>query len=125
MVEPPRDLVVHHLGSFMFGNVGDPSLVRDAVHVDEMCEAERLCIGQLCHQRAALGVSDNRKGLTRAYVIKDREGIAHVGIPRIQLGVLAVAVPSLIPAHYAPTTVGQLGGEQVEGACEVESAVHE
>ena len=81
----------------MFGDVGDVALVWDAVHVDEAGEAERLGIGELGHQSATFGVADDREWFAATDVVKHGKGIAHISVPRVQLGVFGVAVAALVP----------------------------
>ena len=58
-------------------------------------------------------------------MIEHRQGVAQVGVPRVQLGVVAVAVAALVPGDDAPPAGGQPRGEHVVRAGEVEAAVHE
>ena len=69
----PASLVGHHLRPFVFGDVGHPPCPRDAVQVDEVGEPERLRVGELRHQRPALGVADDGHRPTRRHVIEDRQ----------------------------------------------------
>ena len=58
-------------------------------------------------------------------MVEHRERVAHVGVPRVQLGMLAVAVAALVPGHDAPSAGCQLRREDVVGPSEVEAAVDE
>jgi hypothetical protein len=73
---------------------------------------------------AALAVPDDGCGLVGRRV-EDRERVAGVGLPRIQRGVLAVAVAAVVPGDHAPARVGEQGREDVVGAREIEAAVGE
>ncbi len=58
-------------------------------------------------------------------VVEHSDGVTEIGVPRIQLAVLAVAVTAMIPAHDPPPEGRQLGGEHIERAGEIEAAVHQ
>ena len=58
-------------------------------------------------------------------MVEHGERVAHVGVPRVQLGVVAVAVAPMVPADDPPSAGGELGCEHVEGAGEVHAAVDE
>ena len=53
------------------------------------------------------------------------ERVAEVRLPRVEGGVLGVAVAPLVPGHDPPPGFGQQRGEAVEGAGEVEPAVRQ
>ena len=100
------------------GAYGSPSrLTKEA-------EPVRLGVGELDHHPAALGVPDDRQRLSRADVVEHRQRVAEVGVPRVQRGVVAVAVAALVPAHDPPPGGRQQGGEDVVRPGEVEAAVH-
>ena len=123
MLEPAGDLVGHHLRAGVLGDVGDPALVRDAVEVDEAGDAVRLGVGELDHHAAALGVPDDRDRPAGADLVEHGDGVAQVGVPRVQRGTVAVAVAALVPADDPPAAGGEQRGEHVVGAGEVEAAV--
>ena len=125
VVEPAGQLAGQHLGAIVLGEVGDRPAVRDAVDVHERGEAERVGVGELRHQRPALRVPDHWDRPRAGDVVEHGDGIAEVGVPRVQLGVLAVAMPAVIPAHDPPPEGRELGGEHVERAGEVEATVHQ
>ncbi len=125
VVEPTGELAGQHLGAIVLGEVGDRPAVRDAVDVHERGEAERVGVGELRHQRPTLRVADHRDGARTRDVVEHGDGIAEVGVPRVELAVLAVAVTAMIPAHDPPPEGRQLGGEHVERAGEVEATVHQ
>ena len=101
---------------------GMPPRRRDPVEVDEVREAVRLGVGQLDHQRPALGVPDDGH---RRPGDSDRSRPSRRGCrrPRSTAGVVAVAVAALVPGDDPPSGGGQLRGEDVVGAGEVEAAV--
>ena len=99
--------------------------MRDAVDVHERGEAERVGVGELRHQRSSLRVTDHRDGARTCDVVEHGDGIAKVGVPRVELAVLAVAVTTMIPTHDPPPEGRQLGREHVERAGEVEATVHQ
>jgi hypothetical protein len=109
----------------VLGNVGHaPALAGEAVDVDQVADAVGARLGQLHQQAAALGVPDDGDR-TGAEGVHHREGVAYVGVPRVQGGLGRVAVPPLVERDRAPAAFGEQRGEQVEGSCEVEAAVHE
>ena len=57
--------------------------------------------------------------------VDHRHGVPQVGLPRVEGGVLGVAVATLVPRHDPPAGLRQHGGEDVEGAGEVEPAVRQ
>ena len=125
MIEPARDVGHEHLGALVLGDVGDRPLRRDAVDVDEAAEPERFGVGELDHHRATLGVADRRHRCAPGDVVEHGGCVAEVGVPRVQVGVGAVAVAPMVPADHPPSGGGEERGEHVVGAGEVESAVRE
>ena len=124
VVEPRGELTGEQPGAVVLGDVGPAAARRQAVEVDEVAHAVRERVGHVEQQAPALGVAEHGDGLAPDRV-EHRQGVALVGLPAVQLGVVGVAVAALVPAHDAPPAVGHQGGERVVGAGEVEAAVGE
>jgi hypothetical protein len=122
MVEPAGDLAGHHSGAFVLGHIGDTALRREPVEIHQATEAVGLGVGQLDHQRAALAVPDDRGGVLGDGV-HHGHGVANIGVPAVQRGVITVAVAALIPGHDPPSGGRQLGREDLIGPAEIEPAV--
>ena len=122
VVEPVGEGGVDHGGAFATGDVGPGVAARQAVEVHEVTEAVGRGVRHVEHHAAALGVAEEHDGLVGDGV-EHRHGVALVGGPRVQLGVLGTAVATGIPRDAPPSGVGEAGGEQVEGGGEVEPAV--
>jgi hypothetical protein len=58
-----------------------------------------------------------------ADAVEHGQGVAYVGVPGVELGVLGVAVAALVPTHDPVACIRQERGKDVEGAGEVEAAV--
>ncbi len=79
-------------------------------------------LGELHHQAAAFGMPDH--GHRRpGRAVEHRECVAHVGIPRVERGVVGIAVASLIPRDDSPARVREQWSEEVERRREVHAAV--
>jgi hypothetical protein len=76
------------------------------------------------HHRAALGVTDHGQG-SLGDGVQDRDGVAYIGGPGVQRGMLGVAVPPLVPRHDPPASIRQQRSDDIERAGEVEPAVHQ
>ncbi len=125
MVEPTGHLTGEHLRPFVFGDVGDPPLGRDAVDVGEGGEPERLGVDELHEQGATLAVADRGHRVSTGDVVEDGGGVAQVGVPRVQVGMVAVAVTALVPTDHPPAAIGEQWREPVERPSEVEASVSE
>jgi hypothetical protein len=68
-------------------------------------------------------VTDCGEWSTTTDVIEHGCGVAQIGVPRVEVGVLAVAVTAMVPADHSPPGVGEVRGEEVEGSGEIEATV--
>ena len=126
VVEPAGQLLGEHRGALVFGDVGDVAAWTGCRRCSPATETERLRVGELDHQRAALRVPDGRHRVGRpATWSNTAQRVAEVGVPRVEVCVVAVAVTTMVPADDPPAGVGEHGGERVERPGEVESAVRE
>ena len=122
MVQPVRQLGGEHAGAVVVGHVGTGRARRQAVQVDEVAHPVGLRVGQLRHEAPALGVAYDRGG-PAGDARHHRDGVAEVGVPGVEGGVVAVAVAPLVPGHHPPALGGQERRQEVERAGEVEPAV--
>jgi hypothetical protein len=123
-VEPRREVAGQHLGALVVGHLGDGPARREAVEVDELRDPVGQRAGHLEEQRAALGVAHDGERVG-AEGGEDGGGVADVGVPGVEGGVLGVAVAALVPGDHPPAGLGEERREDVEGAGEVEAAVEE
>ena len=124
VIEPSPQLARHQAAPLVVGNVGPVPPRGQAVEVDEVRAPVRQCVSQLHQDAAALGMADERDR-SPGRAVEHGERVTHVGVPAVQHRVLGVAVAALVPAHDAPSRIGEQRSEHVVGAGEVEPAVRQ
>ena len=123
--EPRGEFGSERAGALVLRDIRAGSSIRDAVKVDEGSKSEGVGVGERGHDRPAFGMADDNNRSAAGDELEDTGGVAKIGVEGVEVSMVGVAVPTLIPGDDPEARLSESGCEHIEGAAEVGATVDE